>query len=44
MSTHRTLKSTSIRGLPKSESSGSQKTGDKGGGEEGRSGGKVNRA
>ena len=39
----RTLKSTQIRGVPKSDFSGSQKRGDKGGGEEGRSGGKVNR-
>ena len=30
--------------VPKSEFSGSQKSGDKGGGEEGRSGGRVNRA
>ena len=40
----RTLKSTQIRGVPKSEFSGSQKWGSKGGGEEGRSGGRVNRA
>ena len=39
----RTLKSTQIRGVPKSEFSGSQKRGDKGGGEEGRSGVTVNR-
>ena len=39
----RTLKSTQIRGVPKSDFSGSQKRGDKGGGEEGRSGGRVNR-
>ena len=40
----RTLKSTQIRGVPKSEFSGSQKMGENGGGEEGRSGGRVNRA
>ena len=40
----RALKSTKIRGVPKSEVSGSQNRGDKGGGEEGRSGGRVNRA
>ena len=37
-------KSTYIRGVPTSEFSGSQKREDKGGGEEGRSGGRVNRA
>ena len=33
-----------MRGVPKSEFSGSQKRVGKGGGEEGRSGGRVNRA
>ena len=33
-----------IRGVPKSEFFGNQKRGDEGGGEEGRSGGRVNRA
>ena len=37
-------KQSQIRGVPKSEFFGSQKRGDKGGGEEGRSGGRVNRA
>ena len=40
----RTLKSTQIRGVPKSDFSGVNQKGDKGGGEEGRSGGKVNMA
>ena len=40
----RTLKSTLIRGVPKSEFSGSPKRGGGGGGEEERRGGRVNRA
>ena len=40
----RTLKSTLIRGVPTSEFSGIQRTRDKGGGREGGSGGRVNRA
>ena len=38
------VKSTSIRGVPKSDFSGNQKRGDEGGGEEGRSGARMHRA